>query len=111
MYIPAKPAPTTTTSEVAAPGACFLPETDCNAAIRTPQGFLLCWRQHSPQGAKAQETKKARQDRIFCHAECAHLMVRSLPRLGTTAPDRLASSAHFQIKNEQHQTPPPGVNT
>src|ERR1700681_184727 len=56
--MPAKPAPTTTTSKLPAVAVRLVSELDCKAGICLHSRiFFIGWRQHSPRRAKAQETK------------------------------------------------------
>src|ERR1700688_5110354 len=68
MYIPAKPAPTTTTSYAS---GLLLFDAACKADIRTPTGIFCCCRPAFYPSRESARDKTARPDRIFCDTECA----------------------------------------
>src|ERR1700688_4694034 len=64
MYSPAKPAPTTTTSQVAVSAAWLLPEMDDEADIRTPSDFFGLKAAFYPPRESARE-KKCRPETVL----------------------------------------------
>src|SRR6202051_3533883 len=104
MYIPAKPAPTTTTSYAS---GLLLFDAACKADIRTPTGIFCCCRPAFYPSRESARDKTARPDRIFFGNECAKTTPlrqafrrlrarrREGNRLGLPAADGLASPQAF----------------